>query len=202
MSKESGEPKLDEKELIPFEKSMEVATSLLAEHGEEIHDIDATGIYSKSNLLTEEDRRAIQYGGSATEYFFRKFPDAILERFVGHGMFRKEQKERLASLINVLQNRFIQGDCARLQNSGYYDAVYDADFVIISYLDKHLLAYSDSENRLVERNDIGWLADIGACVVDAKFYPIVEDLRRMFPDINIIKANEIENFITQELEKK
>ena len=128
MPKEPGEPKLYKKEVIPLEQSIVVADSLLAEHGEEIHDIEAARSYSKSNLLTEEDRIAVQFGGTAVEYFFKKFPDAILERFAGHGMFRKAKRDNLASFINILQNKSIKGECAKLKNSGYYDAAKRADF--------------------------------------------------------------------------
>ena len=43
-------------------------------------------------------------------------------------------------------------------------------------------------------NEIGWEADIGAIVVNTKYYPLVEEFKEMFPDVNIIKANELSEY--------
>ena len=44
-------------------------------------------------------------------------------------------------------------------------------------------------------SDRSWKANIGAIVVDVHYYPLVGEIQKMFPNVNIIKANQLEDYI-------
>jgi hypothetical protein len=77
--------------------------------------------------------------------------------------------------------------------------VRDADFLIISSFDKPLhkesdLMEADKKETKYSKTDL-WEAQIGAVVVNTHFYPMVEEFKKMFPDLNIIKANELAEYL-------
>jgi len=192
-------PQNSEKQLIPYEQSTELAKRLLEKYHDELR-----GMLTIDNM-PEQDREAARWGKSTTEYFIRKFPEETLERFTGHGVRRGDDERKLASFINILQNHSIIGECAKLENSGYYDADIGSDLLIISHIDQPLPVYPETgttdEKRWPIKNEIGWVANPGAFVVGMQFYPIIEELRSMFPTENIIRANEVEKYFKEEMGK-
>lgn len=183
-----------EKPLVPFEQSLELAKKLIEQYTQELSDIQIP------DNMPEEDRRAVAWGKSAIRHFFNKIPKETLERFEGHGIFRRDYEGNLGAFINILQNRSVKGDSAKLENSGYYNANTSADFFIVSHADKPLPVYVEKSDRTqVARNKIGGLADVGAFVVNTLYYPIVDELKTMFPEANIIRANEIPEYVAKEI---
>jgi len=196
LEQEVEKNKEQEEKLSSIEESTQIAKNLLEQHEQELRDTFMPASLIKSDLLTEEDKKGISFGKSAIDYFFRKIGDEEMDKFVGHGISRGDCKENLAIFINVIQNNTLKGDYARIRNSGYHNARTQVDFFVISHIDKPL-ASIDKDGKQ-KRNEIGYIIDAGAYVVNARLYPIVNDLRAMFPDVNIIKANELPDFVKRE----
>lgn len=190
-------PENNERPLIQYEQSLELARNLLRKYRDEIRAMLIV------DNMPEPDREAGKWGKSTTEYFIRKFPEKTLERFEGHGVRRGNVERKLASFINIIQNGAIKGECAKLENSGYYDADIGSDLLVISHIDTPLPVYpttgTEDERRWPLKNDIGWIANPGAFVVGMILYPIVDELKLMFPNVNIIRANEVGDYFDQEI---
>jgi hypothetical protein len=182
-------------ELVSFEESLRIARDLFDRHAKELAEFQVPD----NQLLTEREREATKFGRSSIKHYLSKFPPEVLERFSGHGVFRGDPEKNLAILINILQNQTIKGDSARLVNSGYYDAGKDGDVLLLSHIDQALGIHDEEGNQI--SNSIGWKADIGAYVVNSRLYPVIDDLRAFFPTANIIKANELPNYIDHEIER-
>ncbi len=178
-----------EKRLITYEESLELAKDLLNRH--------------KNEILGQKDKDVDGWGTPYTDHqksirhFIDKTPQDILERFVGHGITKKGEIDRLAAALNILANKSIQGSCGQLAgNIGGYNAYKDGDFIVISKLDTNFRIMQELDGRLQpELNEIGLLVNIGAFVVDTKYYSMVEELKTMFPDVNMIKANELPEYL-------
>ncbi len=173
---------------IPFEQSLQMARKLMEDHEDELINIRAA--------LPEEDREAIRFNGSSIEHHLNKFPKETLKRFWGHGIFRGDAEKNLAALINVIQNKSIKGSIATLVDSGYYDAAKDGDFLVLSHADTTLAVLNENGKPIF--NEIGLVINAGAYVVNAKLYPIIDDLKVLFPDANILMANEVPEYVNSE----
>lgn len=121
-----------------------------------------------------------------------KIPDEIKRRFNGHGIKRGgkygTEADKLAAFINILENETIIGDSGPI-GGGQLGAYTNVDFLILSPKDTPLLS------RDSKRNDIGLEAHIGAFVVGNRYYPIVEELKKRYPNRNIIRADELGDFM-------
>lgn len=180
----------NEKLPIPFEESLRVATDLLARYPE-------TGKMGAppENELSDEERGLLDFGKNGISHFLKPIPHSLQERFKGHGIYGKDDQGNLAVLINILQNKAIKGWASPLKNSGWQDTKM-ADFLVLSHIDKPLKDEGES------RNAIGFVAKPGAYVLDVKFYPVIDELRRMFPDANIIHASDVGDYMQQQLDSK
>ena len=95
---------------------------------------------------------------------------------------------QLAAVLNILSTGEIKGYWAPLKNSGYINAYTSGPFLILSHKYKTLMS--------------GQKQSIGAVVVNAEFYPLVEKLKKIFPDMNIIKASEMYDYMRKEEDEK
>ncbi len=138
---------------------------------------------------------------------FRHIPEEVGKRFYGHGITRigkyHTDFDKLAAFINILDNESIVGDYGSL-NGGQLGVFKNADFLILSHCDTHLGTTQGTvgDGRGLVKNEIGWVANIGACVVSNKYHPILEELRRLYPDKNIITAQEIPQYLNREVNRK
>lgn len=185
-----------ESKIVPFKQSLELAIKLYAEFE----------LAMRANLQKEMDgvREAKDYP-NLIRHFLKQIPDDIAEQFMGHGITKTSgvienpTPGQLAALLNIMANHAIKGDWGEIRNSGYINAYDSGPFLILSKKGKNLglkrILDSEGKDRGWEQNEIGPLVDIGAVVVNAQFYPMVERLRDLFPDINIIKASELPDYM-------
>lgn len=190
--KEFNENNLNpERKIVSFEQSLELATKLYAEFEPAI----------RANLQKEMDgvKEYADYP-NLIRYFLKKVPDEVAEQFVGHGITKtsgvidKPTLGQLAAVLNIMANQVVKGDWGAVRNSGYINAYDSGPFLILSKKGKNLglKRISDSDGRYIGPN-----VDIGAVAVNAKFYPMVEKLRELFPDMNIIKASELPDYMRE-----
>ncbi|MFH1428048.1 MAG: hypothetical protein ABIG60_06035, partial [Patescibacteria group bacterium] len=172
--------------------SLELAEKLFAKYESRIRDNMGKDIDGWGEPYTEYQK--------SIYHFLEKIPNDILERFQGHGIIRKSTFDQLAGALNILANKSIKGECGRLGGEIYgYGAYKGGDFLVISKIDKGLPITEERDGRQQSVfNEIGWIADIGAFVIDTEYYPMVEELKRIFPDVNIIKANELTEYLKSE----
>jgi len=182
------------KELVPHEESLELAKKLFAKYESQIRDNMGKDIDGWGEPYTDYQK--------SIQHFLEKIPDDILERFHGHGITRKSTLDQLAGVLNILVNKSIKGECGPLGGkTGYPNvgAYKRGDFLVISKIDKGLPITEERDGHQQPIfNEVGWMANIGAFVIDARYYPMVEELKRMFPDVNIIKANELTEYLKAE----
>ena len=185
MNGESGENvNIPAEKIVPFEQSLQLARKLYAEFEPAI----------RKNLYTEmEGVKEVRDYPNLIKHFLQTIPDSEQERYAGHGITKTsgviEAPEigQLAAFLNILSSGKIRGSWAPLARSGYVDAYKTGPFLILSHIDQNLVQ--------------GQLQSIGAAVVNAEFYPMVEKLRELFPDINIIRAGELPDYFKKEREK-
>ncbi len=169
---------------VSFEQSLELARQLYAEFEPAII----------ANLDREMDGvKEYRDYPNLIKHFLKQVPEEEQERYAGHGITKTSgvienpTLGQLAAFLNILATGEIKGSWAPLKNSGYIDAYKSGPFLILSYKDENFVR--------------GQRQSIGAAVINAEFYPMVEKLRELFPDMNIIKANELPNYMGKKNEK-
>lgn len=186
-----------ESKVVPFEQSLNLATELYAQYEPAI----------RANLQKEVGGIKDRYRDypNLIRHFLKKVPDEVAEQFMGHGITKASgdiKLGQLAAVLNIMANRAIKGDWGKVRKSEYIDAYDSGPFLILSKKGKNLglrrVMDDDGYNHGWERNEIGSLVDIGAVVVNAKFYPMIEKLKELFPDMNIIKASELPDYMEEE----
>jgi|GEM_PF-1338574 len=178
------------RELVPLAESLELAKSLLTKYESEMKGQYGKDIDGWSDGLVFTDYQ------KSIAHYIEETPHDILKRFSAHGVTRKSEIDRIAGALNILANKSIKGECGPLVGSGQLKAYISGDFLVISKLDMPLPILDARDGRQQSRmNGIGWLAEIGAFVVDTRYYPMIDELRRMFPDVNIIKANQLPEYL-------
>ncbi len=168
-----------------YRESCLLARDLLQKYKQEImdkyfmKDVDNLGGFQES-----------EYRDSIT-YFMNKIDNSERKLFSGHGVIpREDEVYQLGAGLNILANKRITGSVGHLDKEQGFNAAWtrNADFFVLSKKGKTLRSEAQSESKN------GWNADIGAFVVNTHFYALVDEFKKMFPDINIIKANELENY--------
>lgn len=168
----------NEKILAAYQESLGCAVKLFEEHKGEL-----------------DTAFAACFGQTDMSRYLRLIPENIASRFSGHGITRGDRVTNLAMFLNIVANDSLKGDYGKLSGGGY-TAWTNSDFFIISHYNKDLGIRDEAGN--LHKNEVGFTADIGAYIVCNKYYPIIEELRRMFPNKNIIKAEEIADFVSVE----
>ncbi|MGB7957904.1 MAG: hypothetical protein WCF77_03650 [Minisyncoccia bacterium] len=144
------------------------------------------------------------------EDHLRQFPPDVLRHYYGHGVTRGDQLDHLTAAISILTNNAVQGGVARLEGSGYADAYTNGSFLAVSRRDDEMIdrdknkapaLVSLGQNQYTGKEITAMKIHPGALVVNAEFYPIVPELRAMFPEANILYANELPDYIKEEEDK-
>jgi hypothetical protein len=145
------------------------------------------------------------------ENHLARFSPEVLHEYWGHGVTRGNKLDRLTAAVSILSDGAMKGDSAPLAASGYVNAYTDGDFLAISRQGKQLMEYGEDrrpifislgENEYTGREIKAVKINPGALVVNAYFYPIVEELRSRFPQANILYANELPEYIEGEEAEK
>ncbi|MCC6639455.1 hypothetical protein IT409_02770 [Candidatus Falkowbacteria bacterium] len=134
-------------------------------------------------------------------HFMSQIRPEVLERFFGHGITRGNEVARIAALMAILNDHVIKGDSGRLMNSGHVDA-FVAPIMILSKVDRPLMDkeyYKKHQSELAYVQVNGWKPDIGAIVLDVKYYPLAEELKKRKPEFNIIKSEELPAYFQSQL---
>lgn len=174
---------------IYLEESKQLAKKLYDNYKEKIYanyekDIDNFG-----------DIRIPWYQQSTSSYL-DKVPDEIKKHYQGHWIrpqrnaIDDEDVIELSVVLNIMANKCIKGSSASFSSDKTPITPWIMPFLIVSKKDKELLF----DDRDFELQHHAMKADIGAIIVDVKYYPLVDELKKMFPDINIIKANQLQNY--------
>lgn len=173
-----------EKRLVPYEESLKQAKQLWDRYQDEF----------RKNINKDVDGWGEPYTDyqKSIKHFLDQVPDEIRERYSAHGITRDSSLEQLASALNILANKSIEGSAGPLGGGAMFRAWTSGDFLVVSKEGQPLSKWKemDGEQQKVF-NKIGWEANIGSMIVDTRYYPIVDELKEMYPDVNIIKANEI-----------
>ncbi len=178
------------KELVSFEESLKIAHDLLEKYGDAMKSQYGQDIDGWEGLVFKDYQKSIGH-------YIETMPDDVLKHFSAHGITRYSIEDRLAGALNILANKAIKGECGSLErNRGQFGAYTSGDFLVVSKPDKPLPMTEEKDGRQQSVfNEVGWMAEIGAFIVDTKYYPMVNELRRMFPDVNIIKANQLPEYL-------
>ncbi len=141
------------------------------------------------------------FGHSNIPDYLRQIPDEEKNRFSAHGITRGNRVTNLAALLNILSNNAIKGMYGKLAG-GHGGGWTNCDLLLISHYDRELGVLKTDQTRggdRLEKDEIGFIADVGAFVISNKYYPVIDDLKKIYPDKNIIRAEDIPQFIDGEL---
>lgn len=176
------------KDFLSHEKSLEIVDYLFNKYKDEM----------RKNLNKDVDGWG--NGGSyqrSNQYYFRRIPEKILEHYWGHGITRGDERDRLASLLCISANKSIRGTIAGF--SSQMSPYTNAEFIVISQKDKEMdireiKPGTDYTVPVLDIDGSMKIKNLGAISIDVKYYPMYEELKKMFPDVNIIKANELNKY--------
>ncbi len=175
-------------ELVSYEKSKKIAEDLLVRFKNEI----------LANMQKDIDGWGPAYADfqNSIQHFLKKVPENILGHYGAHGVTKGDELDNLAGALNILANHSMKGWYGPLgRGEGGYNAYRTGDFLVVSKFDKSLGVKEErSGEKKAVLNAIGLKVDIGVLVVNVHFYPLIEELKKMFPDVKIIKANEIPGY--------
>jgi hypothetical protein len=176
--------------VVSFEDSCTQAKRLIEKYHNQIAEADNFP-FDKGVSEFQPDR--------AIDFFLKQFPDEVLRDFLGHGVSKMDEVSIVGAFLNVISNKTLKGDYGPLVSGPgtYIPAYRRSPFLILSHYRQDLA--SRESNDLVRRNNLGLVIEPGAFVVNNKYYPLVNELREMFPGENIIKANELPIYIRGEL---
>lgn len=167
-----------EKGLVPFSQSLDLAKKFHTEHRNEIIE----GELDRHQTI----RKALD-----------KIPQELKIRFYGHGITRNTETEQLAAFLNILENNTVKGDFGRIGDPhGQVGAWTSGHLLIVSPVDAFLGIKKEDGFNIV-RNEIGWTANIGAYVVGGKYYAILDELRKLYPGKNIIRADQLGEYMKE-----
>lgn len=172
-----------------YKESCLLARDLLQKYKEKImHEYYAKDVEGLGGIIESEYQDLITY-------FMDKIDNSEKKPFSGHGVIpRGEEVFQLGAGLNIMANKRIIGSVGHLDKEQGFNKAWtrNADFFILSKKGKPLKSKDQSESKN------GWNADIGAFVVNTHFYALVDEFKKMFPDVNIIKANELEDYFNSD----
>lgn len=203
-------------DFVSYEESQKLAKELIHKHKTELEQYSDTGHYFRKNDIAGEEPGIYQLGfdGNLFPYYLKMIPAEIQEHYYGHGVSRggglnlkKEEDLDLSAVLNISANKIIKGDVALLHGNNmdinrgtgtYQNAYKEAHFLVLSKKDESF-NIPDLDNpkyfksKLID-GEHHYLSNIGAIVVNYQYYPLVQDIQKIFPDMKIIKANQIPEY--------
>jgi len=182
MSKERLALDNAEKSRVSYERCLEEARELYNRYGKKM-----------AEITYEEVDGVSPFKKSLIRHFLSAVPPELQEQYFGHGITRGGNVDMLAALLEILYNHSIRGDYARLAGSGFIDAYKFGSALIVSRRGEDLGRREGG--RLKINSDRTFDTDIGAVVLNRVFYPLIDELKKMFPNENIIKASEIAEYM-------
>ena len=193
--KNLSEQKTSDEEFLSYENALEKADYLIGKYKNEI----------KANLWKDVDRldngEAHSDYQKSIEHFLEGKPRELLSHYYGHGVTKGSVQDRVAALLCIAANKSIKGDAAPLVRGDkvYISAYTNAEILVLSPKDVSIQPRVKKDGRDMSEpifySDRSWKANIGAIVVDVHYYPLVGEIQKMFPNVNIIKANQLEDYI-------
>ena len=133
-----------------------------------------------------------EFGKSDIPTNLKTVSEDILSAYWAHGVTRGTDEQNLASLIAMLESGKLKGDEGALgKQDSFMRAWSTAHVLIVSLPEEHLI---------VRGSNVGGLADMkaGAYVLSHTYNPVIDELRKMFPDKNILRADELPSYLQQE----
>ena len=187
-------PRHETEKLVSIEESKGLAKQLLTLYESQIRNYLQKDVDGLGKLYTDYQ--------DSTSHFLKMISEDIREHYQGHGITRGSELDRLTALLNIMANQAIKGEHGPLV--GGDSAVIRAfqkeiEFLVISKKDKPLHKEQGKNGRMQpifnEMNQ--WQADIGTIIVNTKYYPLVSEFRKMFPNVSIIKASELTEYFKE-----
>lgn len=137
--------------------------------------------------------------------FLEEVPDEITTRFWAHGVTREAGIGNLAAVMSIIETGQIAGYSAII-GGDHGGAWTDGDALIVSKIDQSLFK-EDSKGELIRHEIVGndgqitvmCEADIGAVILNDRLYPLADELKTMYPDVKIIRADEMKSFFEEEI---
>ena len=173
--------------ILDIDKYKKMACQLEEKHREEIEVDECDYI----DCLRKEETIGFSLG---------QFPREMLEHYVGHGVRNTDYP--VAAIISILENNVFIGEVGHLV-AGFENcpAYTTGSLLIISHKNKSL-AQEGTRGASVKMGDksmFGTKIDPGvAFVCNLPVNSLVEDLRKMFPHVKILRANEIASYFNEE----
>jgi hypothetical protein len=171
-----------------YEHSLEVAREIWKGYKEQIRVATITNPDPEVSRFKENE---------AIRHFLRKVPEDIQQRFTAHGITKREPVEQLAALLNVCINKAMKGMYGPLRSEPY--SAYTHGLALIVSKPGKSLGIKDANQKQIWNEVIkGIQIDIGAVVLNSSFYPLYDELKKRFPEVNIIKANQLPGYLVKE----
>ena len=172
---------------------------------------DVTQIEANALVFFQQHSAELGNGakGIAIEHALRQIPVNVIEHYYGHGITHGTLQDQLVAIFVIAETHLLAGDTASM-TSQYIAPYSSGSALILSKRDKELVMQGDQEHTygrdLVfasgeKRFALG--VDIGVIVLNEVLYPVAEELRVMFPETLIVRADELPALLERwELESK
>ncbi|MBU6447493.1 hypothetical protein KGQ24_01465 [Patescibacteria group bacterium] len=165
--------------LVPYEVSLAKAKQLYEKYWEQI---------------AQRQREKDPYGRGLK---LNTVPEETLKHYNGHGITRGGVEENLAALLNILTNKTIKGWEAPLKSNDGHDAWTGGDFMIISHPDSTLSIREGGKVKKI--NDLGMEVNIGGVIVAPRMTPIIEELKKLFPNVEIVSGEDAPKYLSSKI---
>jgi hypothetical protein len=141
----------------------------------------------------------------AVDHFLKNIPPEVLVRFWGHGITKGSKEDQLTAVMAIAEKSLIKGWAGNFTRS--QPPVYTSGpALVISKIDGSLMKRDKNGEPLLHKlkglNQLdytadAWEADIGAIILNSEFYPFADELKKMYPDVKIFKANEMSDLFKE-----
>ena len=180
----------------PYTRDMSLKQPTLAL---EILPEDVTQI--EANALNFFQRHSAEltmdHNGTAIEDALGQIPHEILEHYYGHGITRRTLQDQLIAIFVIAETHLLAGDTAPMTNQ--YIAPYSSGSAfVLSKKNKKLVMDGDSEHTysrdLISSSGekrFAFGVDIGTIVLNEILYPVADELKALYPETLIIRADEL-----------
>lgn len=174
------------------EQSMAIAHELYTKHQAEITEArNASGIPDEP---------------LSNDTALHRLPNEIKKQYWGHGILRKNDEANLGAAISIIQNSAIIGSVGPM-SGGMPNCYTEAELFFISHKGSQMFVpgadgrperVSFGKRHPSNEDVVGIKVVFGALIVSGRFAPVVDDLRKMYPDVKILRPEEIDGYIQSE----